>query len=126
MRITRSIDDIEDESTLRRGQLAAHLKHGLAPALNSGNYMYFAVNQRVLELTLAHGGDVAKAGMIYLEEMIQLHQGQGIEIYWRTKRLKPSLKEYLKMVEQSEPRFCRSAMDVHLFIFLLLAQKREA
>jgi len=94
------IDDIEDESTLRRGQLAAHLKHGLAPALNAGNYMYFTVNQRVLRLTAAYGGDVAEAAQIFLDEMVQLHQGQGIEIYWRTKREKPSVREYLKMVEQ--------------------------
>ena len=96
------MDDIEDDSTLRRGQLAAHLKYGIAPAINSGNYMYFAVNKKVLDITAAHCGDIHKAGQIFLEEMLELHRGQGLEIYWRTKRQKPSYKEYLKMVEQSE------------------------
>src|SRR5882672_12429895 len=35
------VDDIEDQSQMRRGQPALHLKYGLPVALNAGNWLYF-------------------------------------------------------------------------------------
>lgn len=35
------VDDIEDEATRRRGELALHCLHGLPIALNAGNWLYF-------------------------------------------------------------------------------------
>lgn len=46
-----SIDDIEDNSKLRRGNPVAHHIYGVAHAINSANYIYFVA----LEKTMAMG-----------------------------------------------------------------------
>ncbi len=47
------IDDIEDGSHMRRGDLCSHKKFGVDVAVNAGNFMYLApmnkVNQFVQE-----------------------------------------------------------------------------
>jgi len=40
------IDDIEDNSKLRRGQPVAHLIYGVAPVINCANYVYFLALQK--------------------------------------------------------------------------------
>lgn len=44
------VDDIEDNSTLRRGVPVAHHIYGVPTTLNSANYIYFLGLQRLLEL----------------------------------------------------------------------------
>lgn len=44
------IDDIEDESDMRRGRPAAHTQFGLALTINSGNYMYFLACQKAANM----------------------------------------------------------------------------
>nr|A0A2L0VXR5.1 RecName: Full=Geranylgeranyl pyrophosphate synthase; Short=GGPP synthase; Short=GGPPSase; Short=GGS; AltName: Full=(2E,6E)-farnesyl diphosphate synthase; AltName: Full=Dimethylallyltranstransferase; AltName: Full=Farnesyl diphosphate synthase; AltName: Full=Farnesyltranstransferase; AltName: Full=Geranylgeranyl diphosphate synthase; AltName: Full=Geranyltranstransferase; AltName: Full=Pleuromutilin biosynthetic cluster protein synthesis protein G [Clitopilus passeckerianus]AVA16671.1 geranylger len=96
------IDDIEDESALRRGSPAAHMKYGIALTMNAGNLVYFTVLQDVYDLGMKTGGtQVANAmARIYTEEMIELHRGQGIEIWWRDQRSPPSVDQYIHMLEQ--------------------------
>lgn len=93
------IDDIEDSSPLRRGQPAAHTIYGTAQTLNSANYMYFRALQRLQDL-----GACPEIQEIYLEEMCNLHRGQGWELYWRDNNCCPSLNEYILMVHHSELR----------------------
>lgn len=45
-----SIDDIEDNSVLRRGIPVAHSIYGVASTINSANYVYFLGLERVLAL----------------------------------------------------------------------------
>lgn len=44
------VDDIEDNSRLRRGLPVAHLIFGVAQTINSANYMYFKALQQCNEL----------------------------------------------------------------------------
>jgi len=44
------IDDIEDNSILRRGIPVAHSIYGVASAINAGNYVYFLGLEKVLGL----------------------------------------------------------------------------
>ena len=44
------IDDIEDNSTLRRGIPVAHNIYGIAHTINSANYMYFVGLEKALTL----------------------------------------------------------------------------
>ncbi|EIN09901.1 terpenoid synthase [Punctularia strigosozonata HHB-11173 SS5] len=100
------IDDIEDESPLRRGSPTAHIKFGVAPTINSANYVYFLVMEKITTLARAHASgtdfDTATARMVsaYVEEMLELHRGQGMEIWWRTNRVCPTVDEYLVMIER--------------------------
>ncbi|CAJ0574573.1 unnamed protein product, partial [Mesorhabditis spiculigera] len=87
------IDDIEDNSVLRRGQPCTHRIYGIARTINSANYVYFIAQQRCLAL----GETVAK---IFTEQMLELHRGQGKEIFWRDSVVCPSESEYETMVLQ--------------------------
>ena len=44
------IDDIEDNSRLRRGIPVAHSIYGIAQTINTANYVYFQGLQKVLSL----------------------------------------------------------------------------
>lgn len=104
------IDDIEDSLDLRRGQPSAHTKYGVPLTINSGNLMYFVALQRAItELPkLKEGPNVAvtecAANKILVDEMLNLHQGQGLDIYWRDsfrhiwRTQLPSVEDYLSMV----------------------------
>ena len=86
------IDDVEDESEMRRGIPCAHRLYGLAQTLNSGNLVYFLAMERVA--ALGHPDALATC----LEEMLQLHRGQGLELAWRDRVHCPTAEEYSRMV----------------------------
>lgn len=86
------IDDIEDDSSLRRGKPTAHLIYGAPYVINSSNYIYFLAMQELLELK-DPGCVVA-----FNEELLNLHRGQSLDLYWRENLVVPSEKEYIAMV----------------------------
>eukprot|EP00164_Ancoracysta_twista_P004570 GFYU01006168.1.p1 GENE.GFYU01006168.1~~GFYU01006168.1.p1 ORF type:complete len:305 (-),score=93.89 GFYU01006168.1:191-1105(-) len=86
------IDDIEDNSKLRRGNPVAHSVYGLPWSLNTANYVYFLALQKV------HNTKNAEAMAVFTEELLNLHRGQGWDIYWRDTQVCPSEEEYRQMV----------------------------
>ncbi|KAL8689122.1 MAG: hypothetical protein Q9218_005134 [Villophora microphyllina] len=86
------IDDIEDSSTLRRGAPVAHSIFGCAQTINSANYVYVLALEEAFKL-----GNPA-AVHIYGEELLNLHRGQGMELFWRETLRCPSEGEYLEMI----------------------------
>lgn len=86
------MDDIEDHSDLRRGVPVAHAVYGLPLTLNCANYIYFVALQECREL------DNAKAMGVYVDEMLNLHRGQGHDILWREQVSCPTIEEYKAMV----------------------------
>lgn len=91
------IDDVEDNAVLRRGYPVAHSMFGIAQTINSANYIYFVALQKSLELS--QDKDVReKIVHIYTEELINLHRGQGMDLYWRETLNCPTEDEYLDMV----------------------------
>lgn len=88
----RRIDDVEDSSSLRRGIPVAHNIFGTAQTINSANYVYFLALQEVQKLNNPAAIDV------YVAEMLNLHRGQGMDLFWRDTLTCPSEDEYLEMV----------------------------
>ena len=86
------IDDVEDSSVLRRGVPVAHNIFGAAQTINSANYVYFVALQELLKL---HN---PTAIQIYTEELLNLHRGQGMDLFWRDTLTCPSESDYLEMV----------------------------
>jgi len=86
------IDDIEDDSKLRRGVPVAHLIYGVPATINCANYMYFVALQRCSDL-----GN-PEATKVFIEELIHLHKGQGFDIYWRDTNQCPTEEQYKTMV----------------------------
>jgi geranylgeranyl diphosphate synthase type I len=80
---TLMIDDIEDQSDLRRGKPCTYRLFGLDIAINAGNAMYYLPlltlldhqNQIPVEL-------LSKAYGIYIQEMINLSLGQAMDVAW--------------------------------------------
>lgn len=87
-----SVDDVEDSSTLRRGIPVAHNIFGTAQTINSANYVYFQALEELVKL------NNAKVVQIYTEELINLHRGQGMDLFWRDTLTCPDEDEYLEMV----------------------------
>jgi geranylgeranyl pyrophosphate synthase len=96
---TLAVDDIEDNSDLRRGKPALHLMFGVDVAINAGNAMYYlpllVLKER--KATLAPATLIA-AYEVYAQEMINLHFGQGMDIWWHSgKGADPNSQQYLQM-----------------------------
>ena len=87
------VDDVEDSSLLRRGLPVAHSIFGTAQTINSANYVYFCALQELQKL-----GNPTKALEIYTEELLNLHRGQGMDLFWRDTLTCPSEDDYLEMV----------------------------
>jgi geranylgeranyl diphosphate synthase type 3 len=86
------VDDVEDNSVLRRGLPVAHSIFGTAQTINSANYIYFAALQELQKLKNP------KTVTIYMEELINLHRGQGMDLFWRDTLTCPTEEDYLEMV----------------------------
>lgn len=86
------VDDVEDDSKLRRGVPVAHSIFGTAQTINSANYVYFCALQELLKL------DNPEVIRIYTEELLNLHRGQGMDLFWRDTLTCPSEDDYLEMV----------------------------
>jgi geranylgeranyl pyrophosphate synthase len=83
------IDDIEDDSPVRRGGPALHRRYGLPLALNTGNWLYFlplALLSRIpmsSEIRLALYEDISVA-------LLRCHQGQALDLSVRITRMRRS------------------------------------
>lgn len=86
------IDDIEDNSKMRRGVPVAHSIYGIANTINCANYVYF------IALEQCHKLNNPKAMHVFVSEMLNLHRGQGQDILWRERCVCPSEEEYKRMV----------------------------
>lgn len=105
------VDDVQDSTNLRRGAPASHRVFGVPQTINCANYMYF----KAYQLLLPHGIQVLKimngtwcsclkhAEVLKAkDEMLHLHEGQGMELYWRDTFICPSEADYFNMVKNSE------------------------
>jgi geranylgeranyl diphosphate synthase type 3 len=86
------VDDVEDSSVLRRGLPVAHSIFGTAQTINSANYVYFCALQEIQNLKNP------KAITIFTEELLNLHRGQGMDLFWRDSLTCPTEEDYLEMV----------------------------
>ncbi|KAI8365923.1 geranylgeranyl pyrophosphate synthase [Radiomyces spectabilis] len=98
------IDDVQDGSVLRRAVPVAHLIYGVPQTINCANYVYFLALQEILKLN--HPAMVT----IYTEELIHLHEGQGIELFWRDTLTCPTEDEYIDMVNNKTSGLLRLAV----------------
>lgn len=86
------VDDVEDSSQLRRGLPVAHAIFGVPQTINSSNYIYFCALQELQKLKNQ------KAVSIFAEELLNLHRGQGMDLFWRDTLTCPTEDDYLEMV----------------------------
>ena len=96
---TLMIDDVEDNSDLRRGKSAIHKIYGVDLAINAGNAMYYLPLKILLENPAKFSPKtINSAYSIYAQEMINLAYGQGFDIIWHQGRnLDITENDYLQM-----------------------------
>ena len=117
------IDDIEDNSKLRRGVPVAHSIFGVAPVINTANYVYFLALERCHGLKNEAAMKVGKYVLplcfpiniqsivlntpsyfraslqkVFVSEMLNLHRGQGYDIQCRDTTTCPTEAQYTAMV----------------------------
>ncbi|KAL8688766.1 MAG: hypothetical protein Q9218_005400 [Villophora microphyllina] len=100
------VDDVEDNSLLRRGIPVAHSIFGTAQTINSANYVYFQALQELLKL---NSPEVVR---IYADELCNLHRGQGMDLFWRDTLTCPSEEDYLEMVGNKTGGLFRLAVKI--------------
>lgn len=101
------IDDVQDNSTLRRGIPVAHNIFGTAQTINSANYVYFVA---LKELQTLDNKDEAME--TFTTEMLNLHRGQGMDLYWRDTLTCPTEDDYLEMVQNKTGGLFRLAVKL--------------
>lgn len=101
------VDDIEDDAQLRRGQPVAHRIYGVPQTINTANYVYFLAYKELAALRGHDSGDTDRVvankdlDLVVTEELLSLHRGQGLEIFWRDTLQCPTESEYVAMVNNS-------------------------
>nr|Q9C446.1 RecName: Full=Geranylgeranyl pyrophosphate synthase paxG; Short=GGPP synthase; Short=GGPPSase; AltName: Full=(2E,6E)-farnesyl diphosphate synthase; AltName: Full=Dimethylallyltranstransferase; AltName: Full=Farnesyl diphosphate synthase; AltName: Full=Farnesyltranstransferase; AltName: Full=Geranylgeranyl diphosphate synthase; AltName: Full=Geranyltranstransferase; AltName: Full=Paxilline synthesis protein G [Penicillium paxilli]AAK11531.1 PaxG [Penicillium paxilli] len=100
------IDDIQDASRLRRGKPVAHDVYGVAQTINSANYAYYLQQARLKEI-----GD-PRAFEIFTRSLLDLHLGQGMDLYWRDMVVCPTEEEYTRMVMYKTGGLFNLALDL--------------
>lgn len=66
---------------------------GIAQTINAANYVYFKAQDRLRKLE-----NWPQAFLVFNEELLNLHRGQGMELHWRDTLQPPSEADYLQMV----------------------------
>lgn len=91
-------DDIEDNSSLRRGRPAVWVKWNLPQALNTGDTMLTLAHLTLLQIKDTHPTDVTlKAISLLQRTCLHLTQGQFLDIAYET-RSDLSVEDYWPMV----------------------------
>jgi len=93
---TLMVDDVEDNSKLRRGKPCIHKIFGIDIAINTGNLMYYLPHLIIKKLDLDKKTKLAIYDLIY-EEMLEISIGQGMDLYWHNNGEKISEELYLRM-----------------------------
>jgi len=115
------VDDIEDNSSMRRGKPALHKIYGTDVSINAGNMLYFLPLLSLIRDSLEDDVKLA-AFRVYAEEMVNLHIGQSMDINWhRGESERITEKQYLQMCAFKTGTLARMAAR----LAVVLCQKGE-
>jgi len=113
---TIMVDDIEDNSELRRGKPCTHRLFDLDVAINAGNAMYYLP---LLPLIKNRGKlstkKLSEIYEVYVREMINLSLGQAMDIAWHkglADAEKITEKQYLQMCAYKTGTLARMAAKI--------------
>ncbi|MFH2106230.1 MAG: polyprenyl synthetase family protein [Candidatus Micrarchaeota archaeon] len=91
-------DDIEDNSLMRRGEPTLHIIYGVPIALNSGDALYTAIWQNIVDLSLP-ANEFLELQKMYVSTFRGVVEGQGIELSWYNDcRFDISEEDYFSMI----------------------------
>ena len=76
------IDDIQDESLMRRGQETIHRRYGLGPAISAANTAYFLPLLKVIDHAILTPREKHGIFEAYTRQLVRAHLGQAMDLYW--------------------------------------------
>lgn len=97
------IDDIQDNSLVRRNSECAHIKYGMPLSLNAGYLVIFK--------ELANTSFQLKP---LIDKLYLAHIGQGMDIYYTTHKIIPTETDYLLMIEYKTGIMFKTIIDLLL------------
>lgn len=80
--------------------------YGLAQTINSANFAYFLAQERVSELKSM------EALNTFTTELLNLHRGQGMELYFRDNLICPTEEQYMEIVSNKTGGLFRLAASL--------------
>ncbi len=105
-------DDIEDNSSLRRGRPTVWKNWGEAQAINTGDAVFALANLSLMNLEKTLSADIAlQAGKLFHTACLRLTQGQHLDILFENRDL-VSLEEYWQMVGGKTAALLAFSMEV--------------
>lgn len=105
-------DDVEDNSTLRRGKPSLHLVYGVDVAINAGNTLYFLPLLSVVNDKKLSEAKKAAIYEVFVLEMSKLSIGQAMDIYWHNGKKAVSEQQYLQMCSYKTGSLARMATGI--------------
>ena len=109
------LDDIEDNSELRRGYPAAHTVFGIPQTMNSANLAILNAVTTSNALPITHAIDIVLGWFQASEcaatsvrankakdQLHELHVGQSCDLYWTRHNNCPSVDAYTEMISKSK------------------------
>lgn len=102
------IDDIQDNSLIRRKQECAHIKYGIPLSLNAG---YLCIFKILNEINKRQDIDENTKHKI-IENIYLAHIGQGMDIYYTQHKIIPDIESYNKMIENKTGTFLYTSLDL--------------
>ncbi|MEV6024736.1 polyprenyl synthetase family protein [Streptomyces sp. NPDC052036] len=74
------IDDIQDNSPIRRGRPSVHEVFGTAPAITAGTLGYYTFDALIRRVPQADPGTMLRIYRLYLRDLRAAHAGQALDI----------------------------------------------
>ncbi len=108
-------DDIEDNSDMRRGNLAVHKKFGIDIANNLGDFMYFFPLRALIDSKKLDDKTKSRVLSFYIREMTRVALGQSVDIAWHRGVVDPykiNEKKYLQMAHDKTGVLSRFACEL--------------
>ncbi|MEE4354132.1 MAG: polyprenyl synthetase family protein [Desulfatiglans sp.] len=90
------IDDIEDDSLIRRGAESLHLKYGIDVAINLGNSLYFLPYLLLKDHPHLTENQRLEIYKLIIQVWTRAHLGQGLDIYWSKNLSKQNLDKWIR------------------------------
>ncbi|KAM0347287.1 hypothetical protein ACHAPU_004806 [Fusarium lateritium] len=85
-------DDIEDNSSLRRGFPSTHVVFGVNQTINTAGLLMFKALKAAESLS-------TRATRLVVDTLLEAHIGQGMDLYWSHHTAVPTEAEYFTMVD---------------------------
>ena len=119
-------DDIQDNSSMRRGRQTAWAKWGAPMAINVGDALFVIANQAILDLVEYYPAEiVVKAASILNENCLDLTRGQYLDMAYETRK-DLGMEDYWPMIGGKTSALLSSCTHIGSLLGYAKEAKQEA